>query len=846
MFIHSISVPKSYKIAANIVQKVSEEGGSFKTLLYDDKLKHFRINVLYALINETIKHAVDINNLFESTGILVNEPRLNPWLAKVLTAELLYGKKKLPGKSKPEQTILSYKEQFRKLIPEGEDDEKTKVRRPRYVRINTNLLTTSDAIRAFQDEGYKFIRCTSGSYNDYLEQIQKLTEYDFTQDYHVKTIFVFSPGTRMHDHELYLENKIILQDKATALAVHLLAPPSGSVVLDLCAAPGMKTTQLAAYMRNEGKIYAVERDSKRYQTLCQLVEATGSKCVQTLCKDSLQIKRGDLDDVEYILLDPSCSGSGMDLSVHSYVEETRMTNLTSLQEKFLKHAMNSFPNAKRIVYSTCSIFPEENERVVTNIVKASRAKWRVKDVRELLKGQWNNFGSGMYGSMGTRCLYAKADSDFTIGFFLAVLDRDFRDIENKQDENKVTNGHEEKVKDKIKKRGDGNDINSEKYDSRDDDQEKQQTKRKHRDSESHNIEDGPNHEEFSERMNDENNVPKSKKKRRNKVSEISIQNEDSLSKTAKDSDEISENFGENDDILNLKNKKRKSKLKDHDNETIKNISININAESADKNSNLKDKQEDSDNFSLKQVLSDDFKTDTTNNKKKKKRKHFEEPETQETQTLFENNDEIETSKKKKKKCKDLDKVLKKAVSERVIGISIEIENNNTSEKSMLLDNNDVIEMPGKKKKKRKQRENESFTAAVIDISTDVDDKNIAEAIELFDNNDVIEIPEKKKKKRKERQRENESVTVPVTENSKIFETEMPEKKNKKCKENESIEAVNIPAINISSEVENTPEINKILENNYEIQTLKRKKKKRKDRENELKESVSETANDISM
>lgn len=85
--------------------------------------------------------------------------------------------------------------------------------RPRYVRINTNLLTTSDAIRAFQDEGYRFIRCTSGSYGDYLEQIKNLTEEEFTQDFHVKTIFVFAPGTKWHNHELYLGNQIILQDK---------------------------------------------------------------------------------------------------------------------------------------------------------------------------------------------------------------------------------------------------------------------------------------------------------------------------------------------------------------------------------------------------------------------------------------------------------------------------------------------------------------------------------------------------------------------------------------------------------------------------------------------------------
>lgn len=86
--------------------------------------------------------------------------------------------------------------------------------------------------------------------------------------------------------------------------------------------------------------------------------------------------------------------------------------------------MNSFPKAKKIVYSTCSLFPEENERVISNVVKLSRAKWKVLNVKELLKDQWNNFGSGMYGEMGTRCLYARPDSDLTTGFFLAVLERD--------------------------------------------------------------------------------------------------------------------------------------------------------------------------------------------------------------------------------------------------------------------------------------------------------------------------------------------------------------------------------------------------------------------------------------
>lgn len=77
--------------------------------------------MLYALITETIKHAAEIDKIFESCQILTKEPRLDPWLAKVLAVELLYGKKALPGKSKPEQTILSYKEQFEKITPEPQD-----------------------------------------------------------------------------------------------------------------------------------------------------------------------------------------------------------------------------------------------------------------------------------------------------------------------------------------------------------------------------------------------------------------------------------------------------------------------------------------------------------------------------------------------------------------------------------------------------------------------------------------------------------------------------------------------------------------------------------------------------
>ncbi|XP_072943784.1 28S rRNA (cytosine-C(5))-methyltransferase [Epargyreus clarus] len=614
MFEHSVKVPRHYKVAANIFKKVSTEGGSVKTLLYDNKLRHFRTNVLFALITETVKHAGDIDKIFESSEILKNESRLDPWLAKVLTAELLFGKKALPGKSKPEQTVLAYKEQFEKYTSEHQDELKTEVaHRPRYVRINTNLLTTSDAIRSFQDEGYRFIRCTSGSYNDYLQQIQGLTEYDFTQDYHVKTIFVFPHGTKLHEHELYLENQIILQDKATAMAVHLLAPPPGSVVLDMCAAPGMKTTQVAAYMRNEGKIYAVERNEKRFQTLTDFVNKTGCKCVELINKDTLEIRKGEYDDVEYILLDPSCSGSGMEFTVHNYIEDTRLAKLTSLQEKFLKHAMNAFPNAKRIVYSTCSLFPEENERVITNVVKNARVKWRVQDVKEILKEQWNNFGSGMYGSMGTRCLYARPDSDLTTGFFLAVLDRDPADLEKAKNDDKNVNVEITSTKNVISKK--------EKYKNNDELDEDPVTQT---DDSSENIK-----------------KKKKKKKPQNELENNSV---------------IDTNTVTNENDTSSEYKKKKSKRKHEENATEPEVTTDV------KKKKKKKKQHEEGNESFGNVDTGSIINEDNNNQegesqtvKKKKKKHKTEAIEEESINVENNEVQIcmeyntDNSKKKKKK-----------------------------------------------------------------------------------------------------------------------------------------------------------------------------------------------------
>lgn len=137
-------------------------------------------------------------------------------------------------------------------------------------------------------------------------------------------------------------------------------------MLDMCAAPGMKTTHLSSHMKNKGTIYAVEQHNRRYGTLCDIVASTKSTIVQPILQDALSLEHNGVPGVEYILVDPSCSGSGMTNRLFATPSENqtdRLILLSGLQARMLQHAMKMFYQAKKIVYSTCSIYPEENEQV---------------------------------------------------------------------------------------------------------------------------------------------------------------------------------------------------------------------------------------------------------------------------------------------------------------------------------------------------------------------------------------------------------------------------------------------------------------------------------------------------
>lgn len=320
------------------------------------------------------------------------------------------------------------------------------VAKPKFVRVNTLKTTVDEIINLFRDEGWTLVRhLEDKNYENFLTKLSSLSPEEFMLDLHVKDLLIFPPKTEFHQYPFYKDGRIMIQDKASCLPAILLNPEPGSTVLDTCAAPGMKTTQMAALMKNEGTIFAVEFNTKRFVSLNKMVESSGATCVKTINRDVITLTSQDCPNVDYVLIDPSCSGSGTNLFffilqfITHYIlgivdrndfgnkreiktNLDRLEKLAGFQIKILKTALNRFPKAKRIVYSTCSLYTQENEEVVKEVL-ASNTKFKLVPADKFLTAPWNSFGSAKYGDIGKFCLYSRPEKDHTNGFFVAVFER---------------------------------------------------------------------------------------------------------------------------------------------------------------------------------------------------------------------------------------------------------------------------------------------------------------------------------------------------------------------------------------------------------------------------------------
>ena len=156
----------------------------------------------------------------------------------------------------------------------------------------------------------------------------------------------------------------------------IMNPQKSEDILDMCAAPGGKTTQIAAITENQANITACEMNAIRAERLKYNIEKQGASSVYVMQKDSRVID--DFFSFDRILLDAPCSGSGtlnlQDESVFKYFTPKLIEKSTKTQLMLLKKALKILKPGKEMIYSTCSILQCENEEIIAKALKGTKAK----------------------------------------------------------------------------------------------------------------------------------------------------------------------------------------------------------------------------------------------------------------------------------------------------------------------------------------------------------------------------------------------------------------------------------------------------------------------------------------
>ena len=218
------------------------------------------------------------------------------------------------------------------------------------------------------------------------------SENDFGPGQTPDSIFYDGP-LRVVDLPGFSDGDFTVQDETAMSASLLLNPLPGETVLDLCAAPGTKTTHLAELMNNDGLIVATDVDGRRLRRVEENARRLQLDIIEPLRiqPDLSEFPTGPFDA---ILIDAPCSNTGVigkRPEVRSRIGTPDIEELSTLQLKLLTAAAKHLFPTGRIVYSTCSIEPEENADIVTAFL-AEHPDFQLKETREFIPGQPSDGG----------------------------------------------------------------------------------------------------------------------------------------------------------------------------------------------------------------------------------------------------------------------------------------------------------------------------------------------------------------------------------------------------------------------------------------------------------------------
>lgn len=246
--------------------------------------------------------------------------------------------------------------------------------------------------------------------------------------------FVFPPGSfllksplrQLQKTDIYLKGLIYVQNLSSMIPVICLSPQTKDKILDLCAAPGAKTTQIVS-LAPQAEVVAIEKIRTRYYKLLANLEVQGVKGVKVFLLDGIWVRKKFPEYFDKILADVPCSAESQflisDPKSFKYWKQRKVKEMAHKQKKLLYASWFALKEGGTLVYSTCTFSPEENEEVIDWFINKFKEKVEVipldiplKNVKEGLR-HWE----GKKFSSCLRFTRRIIPNNIMEGFFIAKL-----------------------------------------------------------------------------------------------------------------------------------------------------------------------------------------------------------------------------------------------------------------------------------------------------------------------------------------------------------------------------------------------------------------------------------------
>lgn len=259
------------------------------------------------------------------------------------------------------------------------------------------------------------VNASKGDYDEVFERLEEMG-YDVEEGYACPEAIIIKGGSSIENNELFKEGLITVQDESAMLVSPLLDLNPGDVALDLCAAPGGKTTHIAELLEDEGKVYSFDLHENKLSLINENLHRLGLNNVEVEAMDATKLNSKYVACADKVLIDVPCSGLGIirkKPEIKWNKSRKSLKDLVPTQREIMENAWMYLKNGGTMIYSTCTLNTEENQDNVEWFLN----KYKDAKVEKIFLGNMDNF---IYNNDGSLTILP---NEYMDGFYIAKISK---------------------------------------------------------------------------------------------------------------------------------------------------------------------------------------------------------------------------------------------------------------------------------------------------------------------------------------------------------------------------------------------------------------------------------------